>query len=184
MDKNCKYCGNNKSEHFICCYCGAGMCDDCYHMNAEHDEHCFDFHESVEDEELYNLIVKETGCEYGYMCYDCIDKLSKKLNNMNKEKIKKVLKDYNLEGELMGDDILEAWKILDDECLMDFMLERYRDFDDMETEIMATYYSNEIEAQIIITYNFPTYFDNVNQFIEALEEVDKQLKEIKNKLNK
>ena len=74
IDNNCLYCTDNKpSEHFICVSCGTGMCEDCYQLQKEHDEHCFDFHESIEDEELYDHIVKKTGQKYGYMCYACID---------------------------------------------------------------------------------------------------------------
>ena len=47
---------------------------DCYDLLKEHDEHCFDFHESIEDEKLYNRIKKETGTGYGYMCYECIER--------------------------------------------------------------------------------------------------------------
>ena len=48
------------------------MCDDCYDNDTESDEHCFDFHESVEDEKLYDYIAKKTGSSYGFLCYRCM----------------------------------------------------------------------------------------------------------------
>ena len=82
VENNCLYCNeeNNTSEHFICCACGIGMCKNCYDLMKEHDEHCFDFHESIEDESLYNHIVKSTGFKYGYMCYECIGRFKKQLD--------------------------------------------------------------------------------------------------------
>lgn len=67
------------SEHFICNACGTGMCEGCYNQDKEHTEHCFDFHESIEDEKLYNHIVEQTGVEYGYMCYECIEHFTRQL---------------------------------------------------------------------------------------------------------
>lgn len=80
VDNTCLYCDKqNKSEHFICNACGTGMCEDCYNQDKEHNEHCFDFSESIEDEKLYNHIVEQTGVKYGYMCYACIDHFTKQL---------------------------------------------------------------------------------------------------------
>ena len=81
IETPCLYCESNpqKSEHFICNACGKGMCDECYDQNTEHDETCFDFHESIDDVELYNYIVEKTGAEYGYMCFGCIDQFTNQL---------------------------------------------------------------------------------------------------------
>lgn len=80
VDATCLYCTDNKpSEHFICQACGTGMCEDCYRYDYDHTEHCFDFHESIEDEKLYEHIKKETGSTYGYMCFACIEHFSKQL---------------------------------------------------------------------------------------------------------
>ena len=74
----CIYCENNKkAEHFICSGCGCGMCEDCYNQDLEHTEHLFDFHESIEDEKLYNNVVKITGVSYGYLCFKCLDEIGK-----------------------------------------------------------------------------------------------------------
>jgi len=75
----CKYCEDNKkSEHFICVSCDTGMCEDCYMSDMEHENHCFDFHETLEDQpELYRYIVSKVKHEYGYMCYECIEDFSK-----------------------------------------------------------------------------------------------------------
>ena len=85
VENDCLYCDEekNKSEHFTCNGCGTGMCEDCYSQDKEHDEHCFDFHESVEDEKLYNHIKECVGVDYGYMCYECINRFEQQLTNSN-----------------------------------------------------------------------------------------------------
>lgn len=67
----CIYCeDNNESEHFICEYSGAGMCDDCYDAGTEHDLHMFDYHETASEEE-YKTISEKLGYEsYGYMTFE------------------------------------------------------------------------------------------------------------------
>jgi len=74
----CKYCERKKTvdEHFECVNCDEGMCDDCYDIGVEHDLHMFDFQECIEDEELYKFIQKRTGFDYGYLCFECHDKLA------------------------------------------------------------------------------------------------------------
>ena len=75
----CLYCDDNelrKSEHFICGACGVGMCERCYNSDTDHTEHTYDFQETIEDDAVYHYIKNKTGCNYGYMCYACIYKLS------------------------------------------------------------------------------------------------------------
>jgi hypothetical protein len=83
IDNTCIYCDKqNRSEHFLCGGCGVGMCEDCYSHMIEHTEHCFDFHESLDDKpQLYSHIAKETGFDYGYMCYACIDRFAQQIDN-------------------------------------------------------------------------------------------------------
>ena len=81
-NKTCIYCDkDNKSEHFICGACGTGMCENCYKNMREHDDHMWEFDESLDDKELVKHIQKETGCDNGYMCYECIDKFSQQLKD-------------------------------------------------------------------------------------------------------
>lgn len=81
----CLYCDNgNESEHFICSACGAGMCEDCYNQEKGHDLQCFDFQESIEDDELYAYIVDQIGFRYGYMCYADIERFKRQLSNRKK----------------------------------------------------------------------------------------------------
>lgn len=80
VDNTCIYCEDeHDSTHFLCLGCGTGMCDNCYDLMKEHDEHCFDFHESIEREDLYEIIKSSVGMDYGYMCYECIDRFNAKL---------------------------------------------------------------------------------------------------------
>jgi len=84
-DTSCLYCEDKApSEHFICGACGVGMCERCYLCDHEHTEHCFDFHESIEDEGLYEYIKEKTRMEFGYMCYECIDQLDGELKALKK----------------------------------------------------------------------------------------------------
>lgn len=81
VDNTCLYCtSGKKSEHFICQACGTGMCEECYNGGREHDEHCVDFHETTEDDTLYEHIKEQTVATYGYMCYACIEHFSKQLD--------------------------------------------------------------------------------------------------------
>jgi len=86
-ENKCIYCEDNKkATHFICVDCGCGMCDDCYDRDCEHIEHCFDYHESIEDEDLYNYIKEQTNMPYGYMCYFCIAERQKELEKIKQNK--------------------------------------------------------------------------------------------------
>lgn len=66
----CIYCGKETEEHLhFQCDCGAGMCNDCYEEEKEHDKH---LHLVGIDEVI---IDKETKMQYenDYICYDCMD---------------------------------------------------------------------------------------------------------------
>lgn len=79
----CMYCVNIENEHFECVNCDEGMCDECYDSGNEHTECMFDFHESIEDDKLYNYIKNKTGFNYGYLCFNCNNILEKELKNGN-----------------------------------------------------------------------------------------------------
>jgi hypothetical protein len=86
----CLYCTKNgregnepdsTPEHFVCCVCGNGCCDPCYHgADQGSDEHLQTDHmdeEAVEEigQEAYDKL------ESGYLCYACYEEMALKHNS-------------------------------------------------------------------------------------------------------
>jgi len=79
------YCEKPKTEneHFTCDICNEGMCDECYELDVEHDQHYNRPLEVCNDKE-YELIVEACNGEPEYLCEKCLNK---------------ILKDCNINGE-------------------------------------------------------------------------------------
>lgn len=67
----CMYCDSGKSSHFECELCLGGMCDECYDLITEHDQH---FHRICEtcDDIQYERITTKLWHEPDYICEWCL----------------------------------------------------------------------------------------------------------------
>ena len=102
---------------------------------------------------------------------------------MNKKEIKKELKN------ILDFDITEPNNIgisdvsihLENKGLIDFSI-NYRETEE-EVWLQCEYWCNKINHAIIVDYDFPDNFSNIDEFINALECVEERINVINSKIN-